>query len=259
MKEVMNKLMYGYIYETTNLINGKKYIGKHKSSTFDTNYYGSGIALKRALNKYGKENFKVVILEEVGTNQKDLDELETYYIKKYDAVKNKDYYNHSYGGESEGWKGVNEALHINGRPWMKTEAFSIAMSLKQKGKPSTFKGHKHTKEAIEKNRQAHLGKPSAFKGCKHTQETKLKISDKCKGYKHTDEARKKMSKFRKTYCSHFLGKHHSSESKLKISTANKGHYGYNTGKRWFNDGINQYLIFPSEAKSNYILGRIKNG
>ena len=34
--------MKGYIYETTNLINGKKYIGKHKSNKFDHNYYGSG-------------------------------------------------------------------------------------------------------------------------------------------------------------------------------------------------------------------------
>lgn len=34
--------MYGYIYLTTNLINGKKYIGKHKSLTFDDSYFGSG-------------------------------------------------------------------------------------------------------------------------------------------------------------------------------------------------------------------------
>ncbi len=39
--------MKGYIYETINLINGKKYIGKHKSSKFDNTYFGSGIALKR--------------------------------------------------------------------------------------------------------------------------------------------------------------------------------------------------------------------
>ena len=39
--------MFGYIYETTNLIDGKKYIGKHKSKTFDRNYYGSGTSLKK--------------------------------------------------------------------------------------------------------------------------------------------------------------------------------------------------------------------
>ena len=30
--------MYGYVYETINLINGKKYIGKHVSNSFDSNY-----------------------------------------------------------------------------------------------------------------------------------------------------------------------------------------------------------------------------
>lgn len=34
----MSKIMFGYIYETTNLINNKKYIGKHKSNKFDKNY-----------------------------------------------------------------------------------------------------------------------------------------------------------------------------------------------------------------------------
>lgn len=56
--------MFGYIYETTNLINGKKYIGKHISSIFDVNYLGSGTHLKNVINKYGKENFEVRLIEE---------------------------------------------------------------------------------------------------------------------------------------------------------------------------------------------------
>ena len=55
--------MIGYIYKTTNLINGKIYIGQHKSSSFDTNYYGSGKLLIKALKKYGKENFKIELIE----------------------------------------------------------------------------------------------------------------------------------------------------------------------------------------------------
>lgn len=45
--------MYGYIYETTNLINGKKYIGKRVKPKFDGNYKGSGKVLKHAIEKYG--------------------------------------------------------------------------------------------------------------------------------------------------------------------------------------------------------------
>ena len=64
--------MYGYIYETTNLINGKKYIGKHKSNKFDTWYLGSGIVLKKAIKKYGRENFQTIIIEKIYTNKDDL-------------------------------------------------------------------------------------------------------------------------------------------------------------------------------------------
>lgn len=53
--------MFGYIYETKNLINGKTYIGK-KQGEFDEKYYGSGMILKQALKKYGKKNFKITIL-----------------------------------------------------------------------------------------------------------------------------------------------------------------------------------------------------
>lgn len=43
--------MYGYIYKTTNLINGKIYIGQHKSEEYDSSYYGSGKKILRALKK----------------------------------------------------------------------------------------------------------------------------------------------------------------------------------------------------------------
>jgi len=54
-------IMFGYIYETTNLINGKTYIGK-KQGKFDKTYYGSGMILQQALKKYGRKNFEVVVL-----------------------------------------------------------------------------------------------------------------------------------------------------------------------------------------------------
>ena len=46
--------MFGYIYMTINTVNGKKYIGQHKSSEFEGNkYLDSGKILKQAIEKYG--------------------------------------------------------------------------------------------------------------------------------------------------------------------------------------------------------------
>lgn len=53
----------GYIYKTTNLVNGKIYVGKRQMPHFDDSYYGSGTVFKAALKKYGKANFKREILE----------------------------------------------------------------------------------------------------------------------------------------------------------------------------------------------------
>lgn len=55
--------MIYYVYRTTNLINGKYYIGKHASTDFDPNYLGSGLKIKNAIRKYGKSNFKVEVIK----------------------------------------------------------------------------------------------------------------------------------------------------------------------------------------------------
>lgn len=55
---------YNFVYKTTNLINGKIYIGVHKTNDMDDGYKGSGSTLKKAFIKYGKNNFKRELLKE---------------------------------------------------------------------------------------------------------------------------------------------------------------------------------------------------
>lgn len=91
--------MYGYVYETTNLIDGKKYIGLHRweGTGVDENYLGSGIHLTRAVQKYGPENFTVKILQTYDSRE-ELAEGERYWIRESNAVNDDNYYNISEGG-----------------------------------------------------------------------------------------------------------------------------------------------------------------
>lgn len=91
--------MYGYIYKTTNLVNGKIYVGQKKSETFlKEEYLGSGKRLKSAIMHYGKDSFKVELLEKCSSKQ-ELDEKEIYYIKYYDSQNLDIGYNLTKGGD----------------------------------------------------------------------------------------------------------------------------------------------------------------
>jgi hypothetical protein len=63
MANINKEKKYHFIYKTTNLLNGKYYVGMHSTSNMKDGYLGSGTRLRRAIRKYGKENFRLEILE----------------------------------------------------------------------------------------------------------------------------------------------------------------------------------------------------
>ena len=84
------------IYKTTNLMNGKIYIGQHQTNNIDDGYLGSGVAITAAVAKYGKENFsKEVLFTFDNINDMNAKEIE---IVTEDFVSREDTYNVSLGG-----------------------------------------------------------------------------------------------------------------------------------------------------------------
>jgi len=84
------------IYKTTNLIDGKIYIGQ--DSKDDDKYYGSGYIIRRAIKKYGKLNFKREILERC-SSKSELNEREIFWIDKLKSRDPDIGYNITAGGE----------------------------------------------------------------------------------------------------------------------------------------------------------------
>ena len=94
--------MYYTINKTTNLINNKYYIGKHKTKNINDSYMGSGKILMQAIEKYGVKNFSKEILF-VFDNEEDMNKKEQELV-----VLSEETYNLCKGGNG-GFGYINES------------------------------------------------------------------------------------------------------------------------------------------------------
>ena len=100
-----------FIYKTTNTINNKTYIGIHQTENEDDGYLGSGVALKRAVKKYGKENFTRETLS-YHNSFDELLEIEAKLVNE-DWVTDRTNYNMKTGGQSAGILSDESKLNIS--------------------------------------------------------------------------------------------------------------------------------------------------
>ena len=93
--------MYGYIYMIYCSLNGKSYIGARRWNNINTiskdTYMGSGVELRRDMEKYGKKYFHKSIIA-IAYSLAQLNELEQAIIKRFNAVKSPQFYNIAKGG-----------------------------------------------------------------------------------------------------------------------------------------------------------------
>jgi len=152
-------MAYGYVYKTTNEINGKTYIGQTiKQGAQLRAYLGSGRNIQKAIKKYGRDSFSKEILIEC-KDQYQLDRMERLYI----ALLKPDY-NIELGGNGQG---------------KMTDIIKNKISQSMIGN-TNMNGVKLSNSHIDKIREK-------AKLRKHSEETKKKISESHKGVCFSEE------------------------------------------------------------------------
>jgi hypothetical protein len=200
------------LYKTINLLNNKTYIGIHKTNDLEDDYLGSGVAFKKALKKYGKENFKREILEFCNSYD-ELLEREKILVNE-DWIRDNSNYNLKTGGQSSGLLSDESKNKISETLKKKYENGEIIAVNRLNNIPWN-KGHKGTysEEYRKKISDSSKGREPWNKGLKGVQE------GWCKGLKlgpMTEEEKEKRSKTLKERWK--IHKHHS----IGVEPWNKG-------------------------------------
>jgi group I intron endonuclease len=166
--------MFYAIYKITNQLDGKIYIGSHKTKRLDDNYMGSGKYLKRAQQKYGIENFKKEILFVFSTAE-EMYEKEAEIVNE-DFLATENTYNLKIGGFG-GWDYINSSGLANHSP---EHMLAMAEKRKQLYPEGVMFGktNRNTRPSLEEI--SRLYPKSAFYMKNHTEESKRKISDAAK-------------------------------------------------------------------------------
>jgi group I intron endonuclease len=142
------------LYKTTNLVNGKIYVGVHKvqNTSRSRKYLGSGKTLKKAIEKYGRENFIRVALAEFNC-AKDVYAAEAEMVTE-EFVNREDTYNLTMGGVG--------TVGVKGRPKSEEHKAKIAAA--------------HSRpETKAKLRAANGGINHSLYGKHHTEASKAKM------------------------------------------------------------------------------------
>lgn len=215
-----------YVYKTTNLINGKIYIGiSKKRSINNTSYLGSGKALKKAIVKYGRENFlKEILIEDDSFKYPDIQKLEIEFIKTMNSTNPKIGYNISQGGDGNS----GEANGMYGKNHKDSTRRKISKSrlLKLNEDPlygkKSLEAKKRWRKIISKRNTVNPTLPNG-----HSEESKAKISKRISEMLATgelvrnyaafsDERKQEYSEMFKGENNPFYGRTHSEEAKNKI-------------------------------------------
>lgn len=232
--------MYGYIYETKNLVNGKKYIGQHRSTGFDSNYKGSGKLLQKAIDKYGWYNFSVRMLCPCFSKE-ELDSEEIFLISYFDAVSYEDYYNLAKGGSGNDYRSLEWRRKIS-----LTNSGRIPV---HKGLVIKYAKHENLADFLQKG---------WTRGLPEIAKSKMRVSRLGRKIHSEDHKQRLSEKFKSNNISKGIPK--SEEWKSKMSTRMLGNQ-HTAGRIWINNGSESRLINPEDfsfySKLGYSKGRLR--
>ena len=205
---------YNCIYMYTNLINGKKYVGKAKDFNYRHKQHleGNEQLIDKKINEYGIKNFKVEILIENVQDDDKLNEYEKFFIKrKRSHVSYGTGYNRTWGGDGGDVR--------SGMTEEQRREHERKLSESHKGEKNPTYGKHRSEETKQKLSEAMKGKMAGEKhplyGKPKSEETKRKLSEAFKGKPLSEEHKQKLSESHK-------GKPHkpfSEEHKQRISEA----------------------------------------
>lgn len=171
---------YGFIYITTNMVNGRRYIGQKKFNSGWQHYLGSGVLLLKAIKKYGVDNFNRGIIAIV-YSKNELNQLEKQWITNYNAVKSNEFYNIADGGYENPFAGKTvEELNCIWRKISKkitgrklSEITKVKLRNIHIGKPLSEEHKRKIGESVSGKNNGMYGNHSSI-GKKLTKETRKK-------------------------------------------------------------------------------------
>jgi len=174
-------MKYYLVYKITNLTNNKIYVGKHETEDKNDDYFGSGKLIRKAIKKYGINNFKKEILHECSSKE-EMDQKEKEIVNE-DFVKSKNTYNLKVGGDGgfdyintkcrdklyeiqkKGTKTVQKLLQTD-KDWRNFFSNRVKQGMDKK----------EVREKMSNSIKAKIAKDGSWwTGKKHKEESKLKI------------------------------------------------------------------------------------